>query len=430
MSKAKMTKSDLLALEKVERDRLRIYTRSIFEYFDARIFGQHFPENPFLAMDQLDELLERDRQRERDGFPRKIQVGKIIKPGGGSGNDSVIVVPHTEEDKFRYDDSFEDKEIGGSGDQKEGEVIGERPIDEEGQGQGEHSNTGGDSPGEHGIEKRSYELGKILSDDLELPNLVEKNKKFYSYKSTYEMTDINKGSGQILDKLRTMTNIVKDNIALGRLHASNIKPENFLVNPKSKVYKVLSEERIYESKAVVFFLRDYSASMTGPPTDVVCAIHMMLYSCLVYLYDEQVISRFILHDTEAKEASDFNEYYNASVAGGTQVSSAYELVNKIVEDEGLEKDYNIYIFHGTDGDDWDQKGEYAIPEIQKAMDYANRIGISIARNVYSSGVTEIEIYLAESGLLEKNDELLMEAFDANEVSEEMIRNHIRKILSP
>ncbi|MCK7506301.1 MAG: hypothetical protein MZV70_21090 [Desulfobacterales bacterium] len=29
----------------------------------------------------IDELLERDRQREQDGFPRKINVGRLIKPG-------------------------------------------------------------------------------------------------------------------------------------------------------------------------------------------------------------------------------------------------------------------------------------------------------------------------------------------------------------
>ena len=28
----------------------------------------------------IDELLERDKQREQDGFPRKIRVGRMIKP--------------------------------------------------------------------------------------------------------------------------------------------------------------------------------------------------------------------------------------------------------------------------------------------------------------------------------------------------------------
>ncbi len=66
--------------------------------------------------------------------------------------------------------------------------------------------------------------------------------------------------------------------------------------------------------------------------------------------------RFILHDNEAREVPDFESYYRLRVAGGTKVASAYRLVNEIVEKESLAKDYNIYVFHGTDGDDWDTEG--------------------------------------------------------------------------
>ena len=47
----------------------------------------------------IDELLERDRQREEDGFPRKIDVGRLIKPGK-SGKEKVVIVPTTVEEKF------------------------------------------------------------------------------------------------------------------------------------------------------------------------------------------------------------------------------------------------------------------------------------------------------------------------------------------
>ena len=80
-------------------------------------------------------------------------------------------------------------------------------------------------------------------------------------------------------------------------------------------------------------------------------------------------TRFILHDTEAKEVENFHTYYNSRVAGGTQVASAYKLVNRIVEDENLERDYNIYVFHGTDGDDWDTKGDEALPELKKMLNF-------------------------------------------------------------
>jgi hypothetical protein len=54
----------------------------------------------------LDELLERDKQREEDGFPRKINVGRLIKPGKG-GKDKVVVVPSTVEEKFIHDPSLQ-----------------------------------------------------------------------------------------------------------------------------------------------------------------------------------------------------------------------------------------------------------------------------------------------------------------------------------
>ena len=52
-----------------------------------------------ISLRPLDELLEKDKQREKDGFPRKINVGRLIKPGKG-GKDKVVVVPTTVEEKF------------------------------------------------------------------------------------------------------------------------------------------------------------------------------------------------------------------------------------------------------------------------------------------------------------------------------------------
>jgi hypothetical protein len=121
----------------------------------------------------------------------------------------------------------------------------------------------------------------------------------------------------------------------------------------------------------------------------------------------QVETRFVLHDTEAKEVPDFYTYYNSKVAGGTQVSSAYRLVNEIVEKENLAQDYNIYIFHGTDGDDWDTDGKESVPELKKMLTYANRVGITIAEHTtQSSSETEVEKYLKKSSLLEDKPQLL------------------------
>ena len=73
----------------------------------------------------------------------------------------------------------------------------------------------------------------------------------------------------------------------------------------------------------------------------------------------------------------------------------------------LVQDYNIYVFHGTDGDDWDTEGKDSIPELKKMLTYANRVGITIAQSSIGSGAkTEVEKYIRKSGMLTEKSELL------------------------
>lgn len=113
----------------------------------------------------IDELMARDKQREVDGFPRKIRLGKMVKPGG-KNDDRVVVVPTTVEEKFihdlvRIEDEGEgegegdDQGFGGQGEGEEGEVIGEQPVREAGEGEG---GAGKGSGGVHEIESNAYDL--------------------------------------------------------------------------------------------------------------------------------------------------------------------------------------------------------------------------------------------------------------------------------
>ncbi len=360
------------------------------------------------SLRSIDELLERDKQREEDGFPRKINVGRLIKPGK-AGKDKVVVVPSTVEEKFIHDPSIkstDDEPYGGSGEGEEGDVIGEQPIHAPDTGEG--TGPGQGEGAQHEMESNAYDLGRILTEKFQLPNLKDKGKKRSLTRYTYDLTDRHHGFGQLLDKKATLKKIVETNIHLGNLpDISAIDSAQFLVSPADMVYRVLSREKDYESQAMVFFLRDYSGSMAGRSTELVVAQHVLIYSWLLYQYAMQVDTRFILHDTEASEVEDFYTYYNSAVAGGTQVSSAYRLVNEIVENENLVRDYNIYIFHGTDGDDWDTDGKESIPQLEKMLRYASRVGISIAEHVQeATHNTEVEKYLKKSKLLTEKPELI------------------------
>ena len=66
------------------------------------------------SLRSIDDLLERDKRREEDGFPRKINVGRLIKPGK-AGKDKVVVVPSTVEEKFIHDPTIQSAEEESSG---------------------------------------------------------------------------------------------------------------------------------------------------------------------------------------------------------------------------------------------------------------------------------------------------------------------------
>lgn len=406
--------------------------QSLYAYFDLLMLqDMSFARLDYTSQIRtIDDLLAKDRQREKDGFPRKVKVGRMIKPGRG-GKDKVVVVPTATEEKLMHDPNFRDQDEeeagGGSGEGEEGEVIGEEQVRQQQKGSG--AGPGQGEGEEHELESSAYDLGRILTEQFELPNLKDKGKKRSLTRYTYDLTDRHRGFGQVLDKKATMRKIVETNIHLGNLpDVNNINPVDFLISPKDMVYRILSREKDFESQAVVFFVRDYSGSMVGKTTELVVAQHVMIYSWLLYQYANQVETRFVLHDTTAKEVPDFYTYYNSKVAGGTQVSSAYRLVNEIVEKENLAADYNIYIFHGTDGDDWDTEGREAIPQLKTMMRYANRVGITIAQHSPGSS-TEVEKYVKKSGLLEQAPELLRMDIIDDDADESRLIEGIRRLIS-
>ncbi len=387
------------------------------------------------TMKSLDELIERDKLREKDGFPRKIKLGKLIRPGKG-GKQKIVVVPTATEEKFYHDSRVHDDneesgdgdggQSGGTGDGEEGEVIGEEPIHSTG-GQGA-GGAGSGEGGEHEIGSNAYELGKILTEKFQLPNLKDKGKKRSLTRYSYDLTDRNRGEGQIIDKKATLKQILRTNIGLEIVKdADDVVPTDLLVHKGDMMYRILSQERDYESQAIVFFVRDYSGSMYGTPTEIIVSQHVLIYSWLMYQYQNQVETRFLVHDTEAKEVPDFYTFSNASVAGGTKVASALRLVNKIVEEESLAKDYNIYVFYGGDGDDWDSDGKESISELNKMLGYANRVGFVVART--SNSVSNLERYIQKSGVLEEHPNLVRMDSIVSPADEDRIVDSIRKVIA-
>lgn len=378
------------------------------------------------SLESLQDLLKRNNERQKDGFPPKIKFRRIL-----TAANRVISVPYVEEEKL-FHGQFEPKntdlqvefasaadnpdidETIGHGDGEVGDVIGEIPMPDRGSGgdgdedggDGDDSGTGaGDEDADHALEEEAYELGKTLTEKFQLPNLKDKPKKVPTDEYTYDLTDRHKSSGQVLDKKETLKRIVKTNLILGRVDKNDLDTKKMIVSPGDKVYRVLSRERVWKAQAVVCFMRDYSGSMWGEPTKALVSQHLMIYAWLLVQYERRVIPRFFVHDHNAREIS-AKEYFGLGSYGGTFIAAGYKKINEVVEGEGLESDYNIYVFQGSDGDDGDFEGEHAIPELKKILRYASRTGVTLFKHPYYTSQnlkTTFEEYIEASGILGQKD---------------------------
>ena len=388
-----------------------------------------------MALESFDELLKRDEQRKQDGFKKKIKIRRIL-----TGRGKIILAPFVEEEKLIHGDFEPIGEHGedeaGHGEGEIGDVILEEPIlgssendGDDGDGDEEDDNPrAGDGEGEHGITTEAFKLGKELSEKLNLPNLKNKGKKIPTDQYIYDLTDRHRGSGQFLDKKETLKRVVKSNIALGRIDKNCIDTGKLIVGPQDKVHRVLSREKVWKSPAVVFFLRDYSGSMYGDPTQAVTEQHLMIYSWLLFQHEKLLIPRFIVHDTVAREVS-VRRYFTESSGGGTFIPSGYRKITEIVESEGLSRDYNVYVFQGTDGDD-DDDGEEAIPEIEKILGYVNRMGVSVLKGPYGGDKKNIfEKYIEAGKFLERKDLFRMHIMPGHGVTDEQNYEAIKALIA-
>ena len=383
--------------------------------------------------ESFDEFLKRDAQREKDGFKKRIRIRRIL-----SGSDKVIAIPFVVEEKLIHGNFEPTGEHGldqaGHGEGEVGDIVAEIPLSESGE-EGDESNEGEDEDpkageGDHGIETGAYQLGKELSEELKLPDLRDKGKKVPTDEYVYDLTDRHKGSGQFLDKKPTLVSVVRSNIALGRVDKDNIDPTKLIVGPQDKVFRVLSKERVWKSQAVVFFLRDYSGSMEGNRTKAILNQHLMIYSWLLYQFKHLVIPRFFVHDVEAEEVS-VEAYFTKTTNGGTFIPSVYQEVNRIVEEENLARDYNIYVFQGTDGDD-DDDGQEAIPEIEKILSYVNRMGVSVLksfRHLELKQENQFEQYVKAGGFTDRKDVFRMHLMSDSNVTDENNKQAVRALVA-
>ena len=105
------------------------------------------------------------------------------------------------------------------------------------------------------------------------------------------------------------------------------------------------------TQAVMFCVMDVSGSMGFEEKDMAKRFFMLLYLFLTRTYEKiQVV--FISHHTVASEVDEETFFYSRET-GGTVVSSALDLMSKIIQDRYPTSEWNIYGAQASDGDNWD-----------------------------------------------------------------------------
>ncbi len=277
--------------------------------------------------------------RIKENFKRYITHDEMI---GKRDKEFVkIPIPRINIPTFKYGP----KSTGGvgQGNGKQGDPVNGEPGEAQGQGQA------GKDPGQHMLEVEiSYEeLAEILGEELALPRIMPKgHNKIESNKYKY------KGLSQVgPDSLRHFKSSFKE--ALKReITAGTYDPDKPIIVPIRKDLRFRSFKVVPQpaTNAVVIYVMDVSGSMGNEQKEIVRLESFWIHTWLKKHY-KGLDSRFIIHDAAAQEV-DEETFFRTSESGGTLISSAYNLAKKIIDEEYPLDEWNVYIFHFSDGDNW------------------------------------------------------------------------------
>ena len=286
------------------------------------------------AMRRVDTDVSRFRRivrgRIRKNLRKYVSQGELLTRQGGR----VVSVPLPEIHLPRF--TFGDRGGGGGG-QGEGEV---------GEGVGAEP---GEAEGEHDVEAEVTldELAQILGEELELPNIEPRGKQEVET-DVRRYRDIRRvGPHSLRHFKRTYRNALRRQLADGTYDP--VRPV-ILPRREDERFRSFDVAPIPESSAAILYMMDVSGSMGQEQKDIVRNAAFWLDTWIRSQY-RNVAVRYVVHDAAAREV-DRHNFFHLKESGGTKISSAYRLVDKIIDDDYPPEQWNIYCFQFSDGDNW------------------------------------------------------------------------------
>ncbi len=241
-----------------------------------------------------------------------------------------IEIPH-----FRYGDNSDGGV--GKGDGKAGDSV------REGQGTG----PGGTQEGRHILEVdvSLEELAEILGEELQLPRIKPKGKhRISAERDRYSGIRL-AGPESLRHFKRTFRRALRRQIMSG---VYNPEAPRIIFERRDKVYRSWKTILKPQSNAVIIYMMDVSGSMGDEQKELVRLEAFWIDAWLRKNY-QGIESRYIVHDVRAGEV-DRETFFRIREDGGTRISSAFRLARELIENHYLPDEWNIYLFHFSDGD--------------------------------------------------------------------------------
>jgi sporulation protein YhbH len=236
------------------------------------------------------------------------------------------------------------------------------------------SQQSGDQPGVDYYETDVTldELIEIMFEDLELPYMERKHLREIEIEHQSRRKGYRKKGVRVhLDKRRTARSRLKRRKATHRQEEERLE-SRFPFHNDDLVYthKVIETRR--ESNAVVFCVMDTSGSMDTMKKYLARSFFFLLYQFLSTKY-QRVETVFIAHHTEAREVTE-EEFFHKGEAGGTFISSGYLRTLEIIQQRYHPSLWNVYVFHCSDGDNFETDNAAALQAAGQIAEIANLFG--------------------------------------------------------
>ena len=263
-----------------------------------------------------------------------------------------------------------------------GDRIKRPPGGGAGGGKGKASDSG-EGMDEFVFELNQQEFLDFVFEDLELPNLVRKQLKDTDAYKLVQGGYVREGIPARLNVVQSLRGAQARRIALGGAirreiktlkeelagladNADTLERQREIKHELERLerrlnhipflddfdlrYNNMIKQPTPSTSAVMFCLMDVSGSMTQDIKDLAKRFFILLHLFLRRHYEKTEVV-FIRHHTKADEV-DEEEFFYSRETGGTVVSSALELMKKVVEERYPPDSWNIYAAQASDGENW------------------------------------------------------------------------------